>query len=415
MQYEKLRFTSLANSCTVCARFITVFYAVVLKTRQKNIILTNIRFRVNIMSVKKIFKTCLITAASALVTLGAAEAQNKKLFIFNFSNYFADDTISNFIKQSGIDTKLDYFDTHEMLETRLITGGSGYDVAFASSPVASRLIPANALQKLDKSKLKNYGNIDPFYLEMISTFDPGNEYMVPYMITTTGIAYNVKKINERMPDAPVDSLDMFFKPEIAEKFTNCGIGINDSPNEIIPIALNYLGLDPYSTNKEDLAKAKDLLMKLRPYIRHMRTGQLLDDMASGELCLALMWNGDANIGAQRAKEANAGVEVIYRLPKEGTSITLDNMVIPVDAPDPEEALKFIDYIMEPKVTADITNAVFFPNPNTAATPFVASDIRDNPNLYPPEELRKKLFVDKLLSPRDARERTRLWTAFRAGK
>lgn len=367
------------------------------------------------MLFNKFLKIFLMSAAVTSIVFGTAHAQNKKLFVFNFSEYFADDTISNFIKKTGINTTLDYFDTHEMLETRLITGGSGYDVAFASSPVASRLIPAKALRKIDKSKLKNYGNLDPFYLDMIKDFDPDHDYLVPYMITTTGIAYNAKKINERMPNAPVNSLDMFFKPEITSKFADCGIALNDSPNEMIPIVLNYLGLDPYSTSKEDLAKAKDTLMKLRPYIRHMRTGQLHDDMASGELCLALMWNGDANIATERAKEVNNGVEVVYLLPKEGTNVTLDNMVIPIDAPDLEEALQFIDYILEPKVTADITNTVFFPNPNVAATPFVSPTIRDNSNLYPPEEVRAKLFPDKILSPRDARERTRLWTAFRAGK
>jgi len=351
--------------------------------------------------------------SSMILALGISQAQQKRLFVYIFPNYFAEDTIENFVKNSTIDTRLDYFDTHEMAEAKLITGGSGYDVAFPGSPVAGRLIAAGALQKLDKSKLKNYANLDPFYLEMVSNFDPGNEYMVPYMVTTVGIAYNTKAVAARLPDAPVDSLDMFFKPEITEKFADCGIGMLDSPNEVIPIALNYLGLDPYSTKRDDLEQAKELLMKLRPFVRHMHTSQLIDDMAAGELCLSFMWNGDANIGNRQAQEAGMDFEVVYRLPKEGTSVSIDNMIIPADASNIDEAHAFIDYILEPKVAADITNYVYFPNVNSQATQFVADEMRLNPNFYPSDDMRQKMFPDKLLAPEDARERTRIWTEFRA--
>jgi len=367
------------------------------------------------MRLKKILLTTLTASVVSLTLLTLAQSQQKQLFIYIFPNYFAEDTIDNFVAKTSINTQVDYFDTHEMLEAKLITGGSGYDVGFASSPVASRLIPANALQKLDKSKLTNYANLDPFYLEMIQAFDPNNDYMVPYMITTVGIAYNTQALAQRMPDAPVDSLDMFFKPEITEKFSDCGIGVLDSPNEVIPITLNYLGLDPYSTDPQDLDKAAQELAKLRPFVRHMNTSQLIDDMAAGELCLAFMWNGDAKIGARQAEEAGMDFEVIYRLPKEGTSISLDNMVIPVDAKDVDEAHEFINYILEPKVAADITNFVYFPNVNASATEFVSDDMRTNPNFYPPEELRQKMFPDRVLGPDEARERTRIWTEFRSGR
>jgi len=367
------------------------------------------------MNIKKFAITTLAAGVASLTLLGLAQSQQKQLFVYIFPNYFAEDTIENFIAKTGINTQVDYFDTHEMLEARLITGGSGYDVGFASSPVASRLIPSKALQKLDKSKLPNYANLDPFYLEMISDFDPGNEYMVPYMITTVGIAYNTKAVAERMPDAPVDSLDMFFKPEITEKFADCGVGVLDSPNEVIPVTLNYLGLDPYSTNPQDLERVSQELAKLRPFVRHMNSSQFIDDMAAGELCLAFMWNGDVKIGARQAEESGMDFEVIYRLPKEGTSISLDNMVIPADAKDVDEAHEFINYILEPKVAADITNYVFFPNANSAATQFVSEDMRTNPNFYPPEEMQQKLFPDKILGPDDARERTRIWTEFRSGR
>jgi len=367
------------------------------------------------MRIKKLLPTIFAASVASLTLLGLAQSQQKQLFVYIFPNYFAEDTIDNFIAKTAINTQIDYFDTHEMLEAKLITGGSGYDVGFASSPVASRLIPANALQKLDKSKLTNYANLDPFYLEMIAAFDPGNDYMVPYMVTTVGIAYNTKALQERLPDAPVDSLDMFFKPEITEKFADCGIGVLDSPNEVIPITLNYLGLDPYSTNSDDLGRAVEELAKLRPFVRHMNTSQLIDDMAAGELCLAFMWNGDAKIGARQAEDAGMDFEVIYRLPKEGTSISIDNMVIPADAKNIDEAHEFINYILEPKVAADITNYVYFPNVNSAATQFVSDDMRTNPNFYPPEKIRQKMFPDKVLGPDDARERTRIWTEFRSSR
>lgn len=346
----------------------------------------------------------------AAAPVGAAET----LHIYNFSDYFAEDTISNFIAKSGIDTRLDLFDSLEVLETRLLTSGSGFDVVYPSSTVGERMIQAGALQPIDPASLSNYGNLDKDLLKLLAEQDPGNKYLVPYMWLTTGIAYNPDLVSKRLPDAPTDSLDIFFKPEIAQKFQDCGIGVVDAPNEVIPIALNYLGLDPYSTNAEDLEKAEKLLLGLRPYIRHMQSGQLVSDMASGQLCLALMWSGDAGIAASRAEEADAGVAVEYRIPKEGTIISFDTMAIPVDAPHPELALSFINYILEPQTVADISNYVYYANANAAATELVEESIRTNPNIYPSQDVREKLFVDKSLPPRQTRERTRVWTTFRSG-
>jgi len=364
----------------------------------------------------KILSLGLITSVIGFgLAFNASLAQNKKLFVYNFSDYFAENTIDNFIAQTSIATSLDYFDTNEMAEARLITGGSGYDVAFINSPGASRLIPAGSLQKLDKTKLPNYANIDPAYLDMVSAFDPGNDYMIPYMITTTGIAYNTKALEVRLGETKIDSWDILFKPEIARQFADCGIGVTDAPTEVIPIALNYLGLDPYSTATADIDQAMALLAGLRPHIRHMNTAQLIDDMAVGEICLALMWNGDANIASHRAQEAGLDFKIAYRLPKEGTLISFDNMAIPNDAANVEEAHQFINYLMEPQIIAEISNEVYYPNPNKAATPFVDEEMRLDPNLYPGEEMQKKLFTEKLLSPEDLQMRTRAWTNFRAGQ
>lgn len=351
---------------------------------------------------------------AAIAASTTAQAQDK-LFIYNFSDYFAEDTVSNFQAKTSVETRVDFYDSLEVLETRLLAGGSGFDVAFPSATVGERLIQSGALKPIDVTALKNYGNLDKDLLKLVAEHDPENKYLVPYMWLTTGVAYNAKLVNERLPEATVNSLDMFFKPEIAQKFQDCGIGIVDAPNEVVPIALNYLGLDPYSTQAEDLDKAKELLLKLRPFIRHMQSGQLVADMASGQLCLALMWSGDAGIAAARAEEAETGVAVAYSIPKEGTIISFDTMAIPADAPDPEQALAFIDYILEPKTVAAISNHVFYANANAAATAEVDAGIRDNPNIYPPAEVRSKLFVDKSLPPRQTRERTRVWSAFRAGQ
>ncbi|RKE79241.1 polyamine ABC transporter substrate-binding protein [Rhizobium sp. AG855] len=352
--------------------------------------------------------------ASCLV-MPAATAHADQLFIYNFSDYFAPDTISKFIEKTGIDARVDFFDSLEILETRLLAGGSGFDVVFPSATVGERLVASGALQPIDKSKLKNYGNLDPELLKLLGEHDSGNTYLVPYMWLTTGVAYNKAMIQERLPDAPVDSLAMVFDPKIAAKFADCGIGIVDAPNEIIPIALNYLGLDPYSANAEDLKKAEDLLMALRPNIRHMQSGKLIADMASGQLCLAVMWSGDVGIAAARADEAKTGQEIHYSLPKEGTIVSFDTMAIPADAANVDQALQFIDYILDPKVVADISNSVFLANANAGATALVDEAITKDPNIYPPAEVQAKLFSDRSVPPRQNRERTRIWTTFRAGQ
>jgi putrescine transport system substrate-binding protein len=353
-----------------------------------------------------LFTGCLVTSVT--------EAHADQLFIYNFSDYFAPDTISKFIEKTGIDVRVDFFDSLEILETRLLAGGSGFDVVFPSATVGERLVASGALQPIDKSKLKNYGKLNPDLLKLLGEHDSGNTYLVPYMWLTTGIAYNKAMIEQRLADAPVNSLAMVFDPKVAAKFADCGIGIVDAPNEIIPMALNYLGLDPYSAKPEDLQKAQDLLMALRPNIRHMQSGKLIADMASGQLCLAVMWSGDTGIAAARAEEAKTGQEIHYALPKEGTIVSFDTMAIPADAANIDQALQFIDYILDPKVIADISNSVFLANANAGATALVDEAITKDPNIYPPAEVQAKLFGDRSLPPRQNRERTRIWTNFRAG-
>jgi len=343
------------------------------------------------------------------------QAQGKKLYIFNFANYFAENTIADFMKKTGIDVQLDYFDTAEIMEARLIVGKSGYDVAFANSPSGSRLALAGSLQKIDRKRLENYANIAPFYLNLLKQFDPGNDYLVPYMMATTGIAYNAQAITARMEQAPVDSLDMFFRPEIAAKFADCGIAMNDSPSEILPIVLNYLGHDPYSSSSEDIEKAAQLLADLRPHIRHMNTGQIIDDLAAGEICLALTWDGDANIARAQAKEVGGDIDIHYQLPKEGTTIAFDSMVIPADATNIEEAYQFIDRLLEPEVIASISNEVYFPNPNSQSLAFLSPEMVTDMERLLREAEAGKLFLEKNINPQEMQERERIWAVFRAGQ
>jgi len=368
-----------------------------------------------------LFKNKFLSAVLAFSIIGfmaqITHAQDKKLFVFNFANYFAENTLADFSQKTGIDVQLDYFDTAEMMEARLIVGKSGYDVAFSNSPSGSRLINAGGLQKIDRTKLKNYTNLNPSYLDLLKKFDPNNDYLVPYMMATTGIAYNVAAVErlygEEMDHWPISSLDVFFKPEIAAKFAECGIAINDSPSEILPIVLNYLGLDPYSSAADDLEKAAKVLADLRPLIQHMNTGQIIDDLASGEICLALTWDGDANIA--RDQGGDQGMRIAYEIPKEGTTIAFDSMVIPADSTNVEAAHAFIDYLLEPEVIAAISDEVFFPNPNVQSLAFLSGKMVDDMAILASEAQAGNLFLEKNVGVEEMQERERIWARFRAGQ
>jgi len=302
----------------------------------------------------------------------------------------------------------------EFLETKLLTGGSGYDLVLPSALVANRLIQAGALQKLDKTKFANYENLDPEILAFLAKHDDGNRYGVPYLWGTTGILYNPKLVSERLENAPVDSLDILFDPDIAARFADCGIAMIDSPEEVVAIALNYLGLDPFTGNSAELERAEALLTSVRPHIRHFKTGAIINGLADGDLCLVLGWSGDAGLAHVRALEAGNGVEVAYAIPREGTEVFFDFLSIPVDAPNPENAHRFIDYLMEPSAIAEVTNQYFYPNGNWAALEFVTEEVKNDPNVYPPAELMEKLFPNLPRDHRTLRLLTRSWTRFKTG-
>ncbi|MBG0846333.1 polyamine ABC transporter substrate-binding protein [Pseudomonas chengduensis] len=352
--------------------------------------------------------------AASLLLLAIATplmAEPKQLNLYNWADYVAPQGLARFQAETGIRVKYDTFDSTDVLESKLMTGGSGYDVVFPASSGLSRAIQAKALQPV--GALKNASNLDPELLAKLASVDPGNQYGVPYTWGTVGLAINKQAVEQRLPGVALDSLDLLFKPEYASKLKDCGISVLDSPQEVIAIALNYLGKPPYSAKAADLEAASALLAALQPNLRYIGNARQIDDLAKGETCLALTYTGDAGTAAARAVEAGQPFEVLYRIPREGTLIWFDTMAIPADAPHPGNARAFIDFMLQPEAIAELTNELFFANANHAATPLLDEAVSGDPDIYPPEAVRERLFAEEVLSLREQRQRTRLWTAFRS--
>ena len=342
-------------------------------------------------------KTSITLALTALLLTGtAAFAQEEKVLnVYNWSDYIADDTIAKFEAETGIKVTYDTFDNNELVEAKLLAGSSGYDVVVPSGFFLERQIAAGLFQPLDKSKLPNLVNMDPAQLKLVEAHDPGNTYAIPYMSFTVGIGFNAAKVKERLGDTPIASWDLVFKPDVVSKLSDCGVTMLDSPSEITASALNYLGLAPNSESPDDLKRAEDLLMSVRPYIRYFNSSQYIDDLGNGEVCLTVGYSGDTFIAADAAAE---GVEVGYIIPKEGALSAYDMLAIPADAPHPVNAHKFLNFIMQPEVVAAISDYVFYANPNQIATPLVSEEVRNNPGIYPPPDVAAKLFTLKAHTP-----------------
>jgi putrescine transport system substrate-binding protein len=358
----------------------------------------------------------LVLLAVLLWPLATAAAEEPVLHVYNWSDYIAPDTIANFEKETGIAVTYDVYDGNETLEAKLLAGHSGYDVVVPSaSPYMARQIKAGAYRPLDKAKLPNWKNLDPQLLALAATADPGNAHGVPYLWSVTGIGYNTALLDKALgPDAPRDSLALLFDPALARKLEGCGVALLDTPQEVFPAALAYLGLDPKSRDLADLDRAADLIQRIRPHVRKFHSSQYINDLATGDLCVALGYSGDVIQARNRASEAESGVEIAFRIPREGAQMSIDMLGIPADAVHPENALKFIDYILRPEVIAGISNAVSYPNPNPAATSLVKPEIRDDPGIYPPEAVRRLLYIDTPAPRVYERLRTRLWTRCKSG-
>ncbi|ALJ27781.1 putrescine-binding periplasmic protein [Stenotrophomonas acidaminiphila] len=346
-----------------------------------------------------------------------AGGEAKVLNVYNYSDYIAEDTIPNFEKATGIKVAYDVFDSDEMVETKLLTGDSGYDIVVPTLNFFGRQIQAGVFLPLDKSKIPNLANLDPEVMARIAGQDPENKYGVPYMMGTTGIGYNVAKLKERFGDSTdiAGSWDLVFKPENIARMKDCGVTILDTPADMIPIALHYLGQDPHSTDPATIQKAADLLKSIRPYVQNFHSSQYVGSLANGSTCLVVGWSGDIIQARDRAEEAGNGVEVAYSIPKEGAPQWFDMLAIPKDAKHPENAYAFINYLLEPQVAANNTNVTHYANPVKSATPLVDAAIREDRTIYPPQDVAAKMFTYAINPPEVDKLYTRLWTEIKTGR
>jgi putrescine transport system substrate-binding protein len=341
----------------------------------------------------------------------ALHAEEKTLRLYNWADYFAEDTLSKFTAETGIKVIYDVMDGSETLEAKMLAGGSGYDLIFPGDTVAERLMRAGSLQPLDQSKIAALSDVEPGLQKLRSHYEHSSQATVPYTWGTIGLTYNAEQIAKRAPDAPVNSLDILFKPELAAKFADCGISMIDSPDEVLAVVLNYLGRDPRSAKPADLAAASDLLMKARPYIRKFQS-QPVTDLVNGNLCMSLGYSGDMTQAQRASDSAGKKTTFHYRIPREGTTVWMDTMAIPVDARHPEYAYAFINFVMRPQNMAAISNFTGYPTSNAKARPDVDAAMRNNPDIYLDEATYARLIPGKDIPQADMRARMRTWTKFK---
>jgi putrescine transport system substrate-binding protein len=349
-----------------------------------------------------------------LLSLGAVAAERPILNIYNWSDYIDPALIDEFEQEYGIRVNYDIYDSSEMVDTKLMTGSTGYDIVFHSASFSARLIPIGIYQPVDMSRLKNRDNIDPQIMaEMRESY--GVEVTgVPYMWGTTGLSYNVDMLRERMPDAPVDSSALVFDPEIISKFADCGVSLLEDPTSVIPMAMMYLGHPSGSVDPEHLRDVEELLRKVRPYIKYYSSTKMLLDLPSREVCIAMSWSGDYSVATRRAAEAGLDIKLAYSVPREGSVFWHDLMYIPSDAPNPDAAHLFIDYMLRPDVIARASNYTGYANANQSATRLVDPAISSDPAIYPDPETRSRLHATTILDPKQERRRSRSWTKIKSG-
>jgi putrescine transport system substrate-binding protein len=345
----------------------------------------------------------------------ASAAEEKRLYIYNWTDFIGPDTIAKFERLTGVKVTYDVYDAEETMEARLMAGSSGYDVVSASTDFFSREIKAGVYESLDKSKLPNWKNLDPRILAIQAAYDPNNAHAVPYLHSINGFAYNVDMVKARMPNAPVDSLDMLFKPEVVAKFADCGVTFLDSAEDTIQLALKYLGLDPNTVKREDFKAAEELLLKVRPYIRSFDSSEYLNGLANKEVCVAMSWSSDYAQSHARAKAAGVDVNLAFTVPKEGANETFSSLLIPAGAPHPEAAYQFINFILRPDVIAEITNSIYYGNDNIASRPLVDPRILADVTLYPTPEIESRLYKSAEVNAATERIRTRTWTRIKTAK
>lgn len=336
--------------------------------------------------------------------------------MYNWYGVIPAELLKEFEEETGIKVRYDLFDNNEIVEAKLFSGNSGYDVIFPSaSPYVVRQIEAGVYQRINKDLLPNLKYVDPDVNEKMRFADPGLDHAIAYYWGTFGFIYVEEEILKRMPDAPVHSYRMLFDPEVVSKFADCGVTLLDEAVDVYPPTLTYLGKDPRSDSPEDLALAQEHLLKIRPYIKRFSSMRFMNEVVSGESCLAQAWSGEAQSAQERADEVGRKVKIRYTVPQEGGTMWIDAIVIPKEAPHPKNAHKFINFLLRPDVSAKISNATHIAVANTAALEFVEEDIKNDPTVYPPKELLDRLELDRPQDVDYERKRTRYWTQMRVGK
>ncbi|MGV1790545.1 extracellular solute-binding protein [Rhizobium lusitanum] len=364
---------------------------------------------------KSMFARLAATAFAVVSLAAAAQAEDKVVNIYNWSDYIDNSILDDFTKETGIKVVYDTFDQNETLETKLLAGKTGYDVVVPTAYFLQRQIKAGVFQKLDKSKLPNLSNMWDTVQQRIATYDPGNQYAIDYMWGTSGVGYNIDKVKQILGTDEAPDINVIFDPALAAKFKDCGIYVLDSPTDVIPAALRYLGLDPNSTKPEDFKKAEDLLTAIRPFVRKFHSSEYINALANGDICIAFGYSGDVLQARNRATEAKNGVNIGYSIPSKGAQMWFDVMAIPADAPHVEEAHIFLNYIMRPEVIAKASDFTAYANGNKASQQFVSKDVLDDPAVYPTDAVREKLFTLTPWDPKTQRVATRLWTKVTTGQ
>ena len=361
-------------------------------------------------------KLVLAAAAVALLAFGPApvQAQENVVRVYNWSDYIDPEVLKEFTAKTGIEVVYDIFDSNEVLETKLLAGSTGYDLVVPTANFLARQIQAGIFTELDKSKLPNWGNLDPQLMGLASKYDADNAHAMIYLWGTVGLGFNVDKVKERLPDVPTDSWSLLFDPANAAKLADCGIMILDSPTDVLPHALRYIGEDPDSKDPAVIEKGMAVLEQIRPYVRKFHSSENLNALANGDICLSLMWSGDAGIAKTRAEEANNGVNIQYVIPKEGALLWFDMMAMPADAPHSDNAYAFMNYLLEPEVMAKISNFVTYPNAVEPSLALIDEEVKSDPSLFPTAEVKKNLFTVTPFDQRLQRTVTRLWTKLVTG-
>jgi len=363
------------------------------------------------------FKAACLGALLALAaTAAVAQEEEKVLNVYNWSDYIAEDTIKNFEKETGIKVRYDIFDSNEILHAKLVAGKTGYDIVVPSSYWAKIQADGGLLRKLDKSKLPNLKNLDPAIQARIARLDPGNQFLVNWLWGYTTVGINVDKVKAALGSMPMPEnvFDLVFKPEYISKLKSCGVSFLDSPTDVIPAAMHYLGKPAFSRNQADYSGVPELLKKVRPSITLFSSSGYINDMANGSICVALGWSGDINIARNRAIEGKTGQKIEALIPNIGGVLFFDTMAIPSDAPHPENALKWINYILRPEVHAGLTNKVYYANPNQASRPLIKPEIANNPTVFPNEASMAKMADPDALTNDIRRTMTRMYTSFKTG-